>query len=130
MVFSSSSHLPTKYMMSLFLIPELDVYRIKFICTVIDSDVILAVVLVVIQIILGVIVLVKLIKGVVIGGIIVIPGLKVCAIGVFVIGSISNIIGGVVVQEIREANIGLVVIRVIGRVMDGIESPVVAVTDL
>lgn len=105
----------------------LDVYQVVFIRTVVDRDIVAAVILIIIEIILSVVVLIELVIGVVISGIIVIPRLEISAVCVI----ISNIISGIVVQEIRQPDIGFVIIGggVIGCVMDGIEGLVIAVDD-
>ena len=59
---------------------------------------------------------------VVIGGVVEVPGLEIRTVGVLVIGGIGNVVGCVVVQEIRKPDICLVI--VIGRIVDGIEGMV------
>ena len=90
------------------------------------GDVIAAVVLVVIEIVLGVIVLGELVVIVVVGGVVVVPGLEICAVGIIIV------VRGVLVQEVLQLDIGFVVVcgRVVGGVVDGIEGLVVAVNDL
>jgi hypothetical protein len=107
----------------------LDVYQIVFVRAVVDGDVIAAVVLVVIEVILRVVVLGERSVIVIVGGIVVVPGVEIRAIGVLIIGGIGDVVCGVVVEEVRETDIGLVIVRVVGGVMDGVESFVVAVND-
>ena len=107
----------------------LDVYQIILVCAVVDGNVIAAVVLVVIKVVLGVVVLGEIGIVVVIGGVVVVPGLEIRAIGVLIIGGIGDVVCGVVVEEVREPDIGLVIVRVVGGVMDGVEGLVVAVND-
>ena len=101
----------------------LDVYQIVFIRAVVDGDIIAAVILVVVQVILSVVVFLKSSVIVVIGGGIVVPGFEVRAVGVLVVGS-------VIIQKILEADVSLVIVRVVGGVMDGVEGFIVAVNDL
>lgn len=107
----------------------LDVYQIILVCAVVDGDVIAAVVLVVIEVVLGVIVLGERSVIVVVGGIVVVPGVEIRAVGVLIIGGIGDVVCGVIVEEIREPDIGLVIVRVVGGVMDGVEGLVIAVDD-
>ena len=107
----------------------LDVYQIILVCAVVDGNVIAAVVLVVIKVVLGVVVLGERSVIVVVGGIVVVPGVKIRAVGVLIIGGIGDVVCGVIVEEIREPDIGLVIVRVVGGVMDGVEGLVVAVDD-
>ena len=104
----------------------LDINEVVLVRAVVDGDVIAAVVLVVIEIVLGVIVLGELVVIVVVGGVVVVPGLEVCAVGVIIV------VRGVLVQEVLQLDIGFVVVcgRVVGGVVDGIEGLVVAVDDL
>ena len=95
----------------------------------VDGDVIAAVVLVVIEVILRVVVLGERSVIVIVGGIVVVPGVEIRAIGVLIIGGIGDVVCGVVVEEVRETDIGLVIVRVVGGVMDGVEGLVVAVND-
>ena len=107
----------------------LDVYQIVFIRAIVDGDIIAAVVLVVIQIVLGIVVFLEGGIVVIIRCVVVVPGFEVCAVGVFVIGGAGDVVGGVVVQEVRKADVRLVVVRVVGGVMDSVEGLVVAVND-
>ena len=52
----------------------LDIYKIVFICTIVDGDIVLAVVLIIVKVVLSVVVIVS--------SIIVIPGLEICAVSV------------------------------------------------
>ena len=69
---------------------------------------------------------------IVVGGVVVVPGLEIRAVGVLIIGGVGDVIGGIVVEEVFQADVGLVVIgsRVIGGVVDGIKGVVVAVDDV
>ena len=73
------------------------VNEVVFIRTVVDGDVIAAVVLVVIEVVLRVIVLVEGGIVIVIRRVVVVPGLKVCAVGIIV----CDVVCGIAVQEIR-----------------------------
>ena len=73
------------------------VNEVVFIRTVVDGDVIAAVVLVVIEVVLRVIVLVEGSIVVVIRRVVVVPGLKVCAVGIVV----CDVVRGIAVQEVR-----------------------------
>ena len=105
----------------------LDVYQIILVCAVVDGDVIAAVVLVVIEVILRVVVLGEIGIVVVIGGVVVVPGLEVRAVSVL----IGDIVRCVVVEEVRKFNISLVIVRcrIVGGIVNGIERLVVAVND-
>ena len=107
----------------------LDVYQIVFIRAVVDGDIIAAVVLVVIQIVLGIVVFLEGGIVVIIRCVVVVPGFEVRAVGVLVIGGAGDVVGGVVVQEVRKADVRLVVVRVVGGVMDSVEGLVIAVND-
>ena len=61
---------------------------------------------------------------VIVGSVIVIPGFEVRTVGVIVI------VGGVAVEEVRELDVGLIVIGVVRSIMDGIEGLVIAVDNL
>ena len=94
----------------------LDIYQVVFVRAVVNGNIVAAVILIIVKIVGSVIV--------VVGGIIIIPGLKICTVGVVIV------IGGVPVQEVRELDVGLVVVCVIGSVMDGVEGLIVAVNDV
>ena len=105
----------------------LDVYQIILVCTVVNGDIIAAVILVVVEIILGVVVLVKSGVIVIVGRVIVVPGFEVRTVGIF----ITDVVGGVLVEEVRELDVGLIVIcgGVVCGVVDGVKGLVVAVDD-
>lgn len=93
------------------------------------GDIIAAVVLVVIQIVLGIVVFLEGGIVVIIRCVVVVPGFEVRAVGVLVIGGAGDVVGGVVVQKVFQPDIGLVVVRIVGGVMDRVEGLVVAVND-
>ena len=107
----------------------LDVHQIVLVCAVVNGDVIAAVVLVVVEVILGVIVFGERGVIVIVGGIIVVPGFEIRAVGILIVGRAGDVIGGVVIQKVREPDVGLVIVRVIGGIVDGVEGLVVAVDD-
>ena len=96
----------------------LDVDQVILIRTVVDGNIISPIILIVIQIVSGVIVVVC--------GIIIIPGLKIRAIGVVVI------IGGILVQKVFKLNVGFVIVGggIVRGIVDGIEGFVIAVDDI
>ena len=104
----------------------LHVYQIVLICAVVYGDIVPAVVLVIVEIVLGVFVLREIVIIVIVCGVIIIPGLEIGAVAVF----IGDIIGGVLVQEVRQLNVRLIIVGIVGRVMDRVEGPVIAVNDL
>jgi hypothetical protein len=101
----------------------LDVNQVIFVCAVVNGDVVAAVVLVVVEVVLGVIVLGEVIEIVLVFSIIVIPRFEIRAVGVIVI------VGGIAVEEVGELDVGLIVVGVIRGVVDGVEGLIVAVND-
>ena len=93
----------------------LNIYEIIFVRAVVDGQIVAAVILIVIQVIRSIIVIVC--------GIVVIPGLEIRAIGIVVV------IGGVLVQEVRQLDVGLIVVCIIGGVMDSIKSFIIAINN-
>ena len=74
---------------------------IILVCAVVDGDVIAAVVLVVVQVILDIVILIELSVVVIVGSIVVVPGLEICAIGIF----IADVIGSILIEKVRKLNI-------------------------
>ena len=81
---------------------------------------------IIVQIVLGIIVLGERVVIIVVGRIIVIPRLEIRAVGVL----IGNVVRGVLVQKVGQLDISLIVVGVIGRIMDRVKGPVIAVDDL
>ena len=104
----------------------LHVYQIILVRAVVYGDIVPAVVLVIVQIVLGIIVLGERVVIIVVGRIIVIPRLEIRAVGVL----IGNVVRGVLVQKVGQLDISLIVVGVIGRIMDRVKGPVIAVDDL
>lgn len=101
----------------------LHVYQIVLIRAVVYRDVVPAVVLVIVEIVLGILILSEIVVVVIIGGIIVIPGLEIRAVAVLV----RDIVGRVLIQEVRQLDIRLIVIGIVGSIMDRM---VITVNDL
>ena len=76
----------------------LHVHQVIFIRAVVYGDIVPAVVLVIIEIVLGIIVFGELVKIVVVCGIVVVPGLEIRAVGVLV----ADVIGRVLIQKIGQ----------------------------
>ena len=94
----------------------MDIYHIIFVRAVVDSQIITTIILIVIQIIGGIVVIVR--------GIVVIPRLKIRAVGVIIV------VGGVLIQEVFKLNISVVIAGIIRGIVDSIKGLVIAVNDI